>query len=165
MMLRETIVRLWRLYNTPHGKKLFRYTMVSVVSTAVSLGVLGIVFGILRLWSEVPDTLLANMVATIPSYYLNRNWAWGKSGRSHLTREVVPFWAMAVTGILFSIFTSSEAQHVANVHHLHHLGRTVLVMGANFAAFGILWVLKFLVFNKLFHVHPTEDAELEPVSS
>lgn len=164
-MLRETILRLWRLYHTPHGRRLFRYSMVSVVSTAVSQGVLLIVYGGLRLWTEVPSTLFANMVATVPSYYLNRNWAWGKGGRSHLTREVLPFWGMAVAGILFSVFTSSEAQHVSEVHHLHHLGRTVLVMGANFAAFGILWVLKFLVFNKLFHVHPTEDAELEAASS
>lgn len=160
-MLRETILRLWRLYHTPHGKKLFRYTMVSVISTAVSQGVLIIGFGLLRIGSEVPDTMFANMVATVPSYYLNRNWAWGKSGRSHLTREVLPFWAMAVAGIVFSYFTSSEARHLGQVHHFHHLGRTILVIGANFAAFGILWVLKFLLFNRLFHVHQEADVELE----
>jgi putative flippase GtrA len=155
----ELLLRLVRFYETPHGRKLFRYSMVSVVSTAVSFAVLGITYGALRLWSEVPDTLLANLVATIPSYYLNRNWAWGKSGRSHLTREVLPFWGMAVAGILFSIFTSSEAKHLSDVHHLHHFGRTVLVLGANLGAFGILWVLKFLVFNRLFHVHLVDDAD------
>jgi putative flippase GtrA len=159
MMLRDTVVRVWRLYHTPQGRKLFRYTVVSGVSTIVSFSVLGIVYGVLRLWSEVPSTLFANIVATVPSYYLNRNWAWGKSGRSHLTREVVPFWAMALSGILFSIFTATEARHVSDMHHLHHFGRTVLVLGANLAAFGILWVLKFVVFNKLFHVHPLEEAE------
>ena len=158
-MLRDTVVRLWRVYHTPQGKKLLRYTAVSAVSTAVSFSVLGIVYGALRLWSEVPSTLFANIVATVPSYYLNRNWAWGKSGRSHLTREVIPFWAMALSGILFSIFTATEARHVSDMHHLHHFGRTVLVLGANLAAFGILWVLKFVVFNKLFHVHPLEEAE------
>ena len=156
-MLREQILRLWRLYHTPHGKKLFRYTMVSAVSTVVSFGVLFFLFGLLRKGSEVPDTVVANMVATVPSYYLNRNWAWGKGGRSHLTREVLPFWGMAVAGIVFSIFTSSEARHLGQVHHLHHFGRTVLVLGANLVAFGILWVLKFLLFNKLFH-----HAGLEP---
>ena len=160
-MLRDLVLRLLRLYQTPHGKKLFRYTMVSVISTIVSVGTLAIIYGALRLWSEVPSTVAANMVATIPSYYLNRNWAWGKSGRSHVTREVLPFWAMAVSGIVFSIFTASEARHVSEMHHLHHFGRTVLVLGANLAAFGILWVLKFLVFNKLFHVHPVDDIELE----
>src|SRR5579862_4335121 len=160
-MLRETILRLWRLYQSPHGKKLFRYSMVSVVSTIVSFGVLAILYGALNKGGEVTDTVVANMVATIPSYYLNRNWAWGNSGRSHLTREVLPFWAMAVAGIVFSIFTSSEARHLGQVHHFHHLGKTVLVLGANFLAFGILWVLKFLLFNKLFHVHHDTDVELE----
>ena len=158
-MVRETILRLWRLYQTPHGRRLFRYTMVSAVSTVVSFAVLGFVYGVVRLWSEVPSTVFANMVATVPSYYLNRNWAWGKSGRSHLTREVLPFWAMAVAGIVFSIFTASEARHLGDAHHLHHFGRTVLVLGANLAAFGILWVLKFMLFNKLFHIHPTEDVD------
>ena len=155
----ELIVRLWRLYHTPHGRKLVRYAMVSVVSTIVSFAVLGILYGALRLWSEVPDTLVANAVATVPSYYLNRNWVWGKSGRSHLLKEVLPFWSLSVAGIVFSIFTASEARHLSDVHHFHHLGRTVLVEGANLAAFGILWVGKFLIFNKLFHVHPLEDDE------
>ncbi|MHB8329057.1 MAG: GtrA family protein [Acidimicrobiales bacterium] len=155
--MREIPLRLWRLYHTPHGKRLFRYTMVSAVSTVVSFAVLGFVYGVLRLWSEVPSTLFANIVATFPSYYLNRNWAWGKSGRSHLTREVLPFWGMSIAGIVLSIFTASEARHLGDVHHFHHLGRTVLVLGANLLAFGVLWVLKFLLFNRLFHVHPADD--------
>ena len=31
-----------------------------------------------------------------------------------------------------------------------HLARTILVVGANIAAFGILWFLKFLILNRLF---------------
>ena len=43
--------------------------------------------------------------------------------------------------------------------------RTLLVLGANLMAFGVLWVVKFLVFNRLFHVSPvSEDAELVEVS-
>ena len=46
--------------------------------------------------------------------------------------------------------TASLAQSFANAHHLQHLARTVLVIGANVAAFGILWLLKFLILNRLF---------------
>lgn len=42
------------------------------------------------------------------------------------------------------------AHNFANEHHLHHLARTVLVVGANVAAFGILWLLKFIILNRLF---------------
>ena len=89
----ERLVHLWEKRDTPEAKQLFSYTMVSVVSTAVSFGVLALVFGVLHLWGEIGSTVFANVVATVPSYYLNRKWVWGKGGRSHLMKEIVPFWA------------------------------------------------------------------------
>jgi putative flippase GtrA len=130
--------------------KVVRYTLVSVISALVSLLVLTIVFGVLRLWSEVYSTLFANIMAGIPSYILNRRWVWGRSGRSHIWREIVPFWVMSIIGILFALYTASLAHDYANSHHLHHLARTVLVVGANIAAFGVLWLLKFIILNRLF---------------
>jgi putative flippase GtrA len=124
--------------------------MVSVISALTSLVVLTIVFGVLRLWGEVFSTLFANVTAGVPSYYLNRRWVWGKSGRSHIWREVLPFWVMSFTGIGFALYTASLAHSFADTHHLQHLPRTALVVGANIAAFGILWFLKFLILNRLF---------------
>jgi putative flippase GtrA len=159
----EAVLRLWRLYQTPRGKKLARYTMVSGISAGVSFVVLAIVYGALRLWSEVPSTLFANIVAGVPSYYLNRMWVWGKTGRSHLMKEVIPFWVMSITGILLSMLTASLARSFAETHHLRHLERTVLVLGANISAFGILWVLKFLILNRLFahEAAPSLDVDVE----
>lgn len=154
--------RLWRLYHTPQGKKLFRYAMVSVVSTVVTFAVLGVVFYALKLWSEVPDNVIANIAGIFPSYYLNRSWTWGKSGKSHLWREVVPFWAMSFAGIVLAIIAGDVARHVSvDTLHLHRLGRTAVLYGANIVAFGILWVAKFFIINKLFHVHPVDDAAAE----
>ena len=155
------VKRLWRLYHTPTGKKMFRYATVSVISTAVSFTVLGITFGVFRLWTEVPCTVFANLVASVPAYYLNRTWSWGKSGRSHVFKEVVPFWTMTAIGITLSIGTASLARHLSNVYDLHHFGRTVVVEGANTAAFAVLWIVKFLVFNRLFHVDPVAHADAE----
>ena len=161
-MLGDTVVRVWRLYHTPTGRKLVRYAMVSVVSTAVTFAVVGIVFYALQLWSEVPDNVIGNVAGILPSYYLNRNWAWGKTGPSHLWREVVPFWAMSIAGIFFAIGAGVLAHHIGvDVFHLHRLGRTVVLLGSNVGAFGVLWVAKFLVINKLFHVHPVAEAEHE----
>ncbi len=162
LQMRDALVRLWRLYHTPQGQRLFRYAMVSVVSTAVSFAVLTFVYGVLRLWTEVPSTIFANAVAAVPSYYLNRQWAWGKNGRSHLWREVVPFWVTSFAGIALSTLTATGARAFSLDHHLHHLGSTVVVDGANLFAFGILWILKFLIFNRLFRQHPVAEAELEP---
>ena len=143
-------MRLWRLARSPQGLKVLRYTMVSVISALTSLVILTIVFGVLRLWGEVVSTLFANLMAGIPSYYLNRRWVWGKGGRSHIWREIVPFFVMSLSGILFALYAASLAHNFADAHHLHHLARTILVVGANIAAFGVLWFLKFLILNRLF---------------
>ncbi len=148
--MKNALVRLWRFCQTPQGLKVVRYTMVSIISALTSLVVLTIVYGVLRLWSEVISTLFANVVAGFPSYYLNRRWVWRKGGRSHFWRELLPFWVMSLTGIGFALYTASLAHNFADAHHLHHLARTVLVVGANIAAFGILWLLKFLILNRLF---------------
>lgn len=148
--MKSAVVRLWRYARSPEGIKVLRYTMVSVISALTSLAILTIVFGVLQLWSEVVSTLFSNIMAGIPSYYLNRRWVWGKGGRSHIWRELLPFWVMSITGIGFALYTASLAQHFANTHHLQHLARTALVVGANIAAFGILWIVKFLILNRLF---------------
>lgn len=153
-----TLGRLWRLAQTPEGLKMIKYTTVSIISALTSLVILTIVYGVFRLWSEVFSTLFANVLAGIPSYFLNRQWVWRKRGRSHVWREVLPFWVMSLTGIGFALVTASWAHRFANEHDLHHLARTVLVVGANISAFGILWFLKFIILNRLFA--QIADAEL-----
>jgi len=148
--MRESVDRLARIFQTPEGLKVIRYTLVSVISALTSLVILTIVYGVLRLWTEVVSVLFANVMAGIPSYFLNRQWVWGKSGRSHLWREVLPFWVMSFTGIGFALFTASLAHNFATAHHFHHLARTALVVAANVSAFGILWLLKFIILNRLF---------------
>jgi putative flippase GtrA len=148
--MKRAVVRLWRFCHTPDGIKIVRYTTVSAISALTSLVILTIVYGVLRLWGEVYSTLFANVMAGIPSYFLNRQWVWRKGGRSHLWREVLPFWVMSFTGIGFALLTAGWAHDLADQHHLHHLARTVLVVGANVGAFGILWMLKFIILNRLF---------------
>jgi putative flippase GtrA len=142
--------RVWEWLHTHEGKKVFRYSMVSVISTGVSAVVLIIVYGVIHVWTEVPSAIFANGVATVPSYWLNRTWAWGKSGRSHLMREVVPFWVMAAASIAFSIVGASVARHIGITHHLHHFEQTVLVVLVNILSFGVFWILKLILFNRLF---------------
>jgi len=153
--------RLIEYLRTPRGRTIVKYACVSVITTLVAQGTLWIIFYNLRLWSAVPCNVFANVVAAVPSYYLNRRWAWGKDGRSHLFREVIPFWALSGAGMGMSIGTVWYAAHFAHLHHFGHLSTAILVNAANFTAFGILWIVKFLVFNRLFKAATGE--ELEPM--
>lgn len=152
-------VHLWQKRKTPEAKQLFRYTMVSVISTVVSFVALALIFGVLHLAGPVVSTVIANVIAVVPNYYLNRRWVWGKGGRSHLTKEIVPFWAMSAIGIVVSIGGASLAHHIGVVHHLTHRELTGVVLLANVLSFGVFWVLKFIVFNRLFRVHPLEELD------
>lgn len=153
------VEHLWQKRGTPQAKQLIRYSMVSVVSTAVSFGVLFIVFGVLHLFGEIGSTVFANVCATVPSYYLNRQWVWGKTGRSHLVKEIIPFWSMSAIGIVVSIGGAAVARHLGRVHHFSHLEQTAVLLAANVTSFGVFWILKYLVFNRLFHVHTLEELD------
>jgi hypothetical protein len=74
-------------------------------------------------------------------------------------KEIVPFWAMSAIGIVVSIGGAAIARHLSIVHHLSHLQQTALVLLANVLSFGLFWVLKYMLFNRLFHVHPLEELD------
>lgn len=134
---------LGRWYETPGGRKKVRYAMVSAVAVptgtafiAVGRSVLGLTPG----WAFG----FGNSMGAIPSYILNRYWAWGKTGRNHLVTEILPFWALTLVGVVFSLEVGHEAGHFTK--------NLVLLLAANIAAFGILWVGKYMLFNKVLFV-------------
>ncbi|MGI8810627.1 MAG: GtrA family protein [Acidimicrobiales bacterium] len=138
---------------TPGGKKMVRYSLVSVVSVIVSQIVL---FAAQSFWSARTSNIIAVCVSAVPSYYLNRAWAWGKTGKSHLMKEIVPFWSLALLGLVFSTWAADYAE--SNAHQVtgSDLVARLIVNGAALAAFGVLWVGKFFIFNKVLFARPPE---------
>jgi putative flippase GtrA len=157
--MRKRLEDLIAWSKTHEGKKLIRFASVSAISTVVSFTTISVVYGTKLVHGEITSTVVGNMVATIPSYYLNRSWTWGKKGRSHFRGEVLPFLLMAVLGTTFSIFGATLARGVVSSNDVHHLLNTAIVAFANLISFGIFWVLKLKVFNRIFHVD--ELAEMD----
>ncbi len=153
------VARVRQMMAHPSSVKLIKYAGVSLISTIVSQVTLLLTFGVFQLMSEVPANLLANAVATVPAYNLNRRWVWGKGGKSHLWREVVPFWVLSFLGLAVSSLAVWAAGQFARDHHLSHGATTILVNVANLLSFALLWVVKFVIYNKLFHVQPIEFEE------
>ncbi len=138
---------------TPGGQKMVRYSLVSVVSVMVSQIVL---FVAQSFWSARTSNIVAVCISAVPSYYLNRAWAWGKTGKSHLIKEIVPFWSLALLGLIFSTWAADYAE--SNAHHITSstLGARLVVNFAALAAFGVLWVGKFFIFNRVLFAHRPE---------
>jgi putative flippase GtrA len=149
---------LLALARTPEGTKMVRYTLISAICLVISVFTLGVTHGLLH-WSAFSANVFACAVGTVPSYELNRKWAWGKQGRGHLLKEVAPFWSLAFIGLAFSTWWAVQAESLAHRHHLTRGVQTVLVEAAVLTAYGILWVGKFIIFNKVLFAHHPEDLE------
>ena len=144
---------------THEGKKLIRFTAVSVISTAVSFISISILYGFKIIPGVMWSTLAGNLIASLPAYHLNRLWTWGKRGRSHFRAEILPFWSMTALGIGVSQIGAYWARHEVHTHHWAHILNTALVSFTNLFAFGLFWVLKMMVFNRIFKVHELEEID------
>lgn len=141
---------------SPQGTKIIRYSATSAICVVISTVILTVLVGILH-WDAFGASLTATTISTIPSYELNRKWAWGKTGKGHLWKEVVPFWTLAFIGLAFSTWASVVAESFSKHHHLSHLVHTTVVTGAFIGAFGVLWIGKFIIFNKILFAHHPQD--------
>lgn len=145
---------------SPEHRKFIKYALASVISVIVTQIVLIICYAAIKLSGEW-SAFIASSIAAVPSYFLNRNWVWRKSGKSHMRKEVLPFWIMVFIGLGFSAligyYADSAGQNATDSHFL----RTLIVTGSNIGGFAILWVLKFIIFNKILFAHNPED--LDPV--
>jgi putative flippase GtrA len=143
-------------FRGPEGRKLFRYSMSSLVAVAISVILLVFFNGVVGLSAWISSTL-ATGIAAVPNYEMNRKWAWGKTGRSHVWKEVVPFWALAFLGWGISTFSVHLMEQYAQSHDFSHLMSTAAVTLVYLGAFGVLWIAKFIIFNKVLFVHHLED--------
>jgi putative flippase GtrA len=134
--------------------RLIRYGTVSIVSTTTSLVVLGVLvggFAAPAAWSNV----LATAVGTVPSFELNRRWVWGRRGRRSLAAEVVPFCVLSFSGLVLStLAVHVAAGATANWSRAAH---TTAVELANVAAFGSLWIVQFVLLDRV--LFRTRDAK------
>lgn len=147
-LLRSAVVERVR---TPTGQKAVRYALVSVVSVAVSQVFLFALFTLAH-WTARSANFAAFAVGGVVSYVLNRRWAWGKRGRSHLLREVLPYWGLAFVGLALSTVAADAAESWAMDLSDRRSLQALVVNGATIGAFGVLWAAKFVIFNKVIFV-------------
>lgn len=146
---------LLTLARSHSAQKVFRYGMVSAVGVVVAQVLLTILYKFLGM-NPTFANIVAVSISALPCYVLSKQWVWGKSGKSHLLKEVVPFWAFAFFGLLLSTLL---------VHFVkQHTDSLVWINGASLSGFGVLWVARFFVLDRLIwrtHHHTPLDEEIE----
>lgn len=140
-----------------YGEKAAKYLAVTVVNVVVGQSLLVFCNKALG-FGYIPSNVVAVTVSAVPAFMLYRRWVWGLSGRAGLRREVIPFWGLALVGLVMSTGAVAVADKFSD--------RTLVLNLTNLAAFGVLWVLKFFLLDKLLfdmadHLVPA-DEDLDP---
>jgi putative flippase GtrA len=125
---------------SPIVVKLLKYSTASVVGVGVGVPVLAIFYDVLG-WPAIPANLVSVTAGAVPNYLINRRWTWHQTGRNRLWGEVVPFWVMSVLGMILSLFAVDYADE--------RWGTTIAVIIAQLSGFGVVWLAKFLVLDRL----------------
>jgi putative flippase GtrA len=129
-------------------RKLIRYATVSVISTTVSLTILGTLVATNATtagWANV----IATAVGTVPSFELNRRWVWKKRGRRSVLSEMGPFWVLSFIGLGLSTVAVNMATSWAAAAGLGSTARTLAAEMANVGTFGTLWIGQYLILDRL----------------
>jgi putative flippase GtrA len=153
----DRVARSLSLVRTQLGGRLLRYSTVSIISLVLSEALLVSFNGGLG-WSAVTSSTVATGLATVPAYFLTRQWVWDRRGRSHLWKEVAPFWAIAIGSWAFATFSVKIAEDRSRELHLRGASSVAIVAATYVLAYAVLWMGRFILFNKVLFVDPPVSA-------
>ena len=136
--------RLWRDY----GQKLIRFAGVSVVNVFTGQTLLYLCYARLG-WPGMLANVVAVAAGSVSAYLLSRHYVWEREKGDHkVGAEILPFWGLAFVGLVLSTALVGVVDSFSD--------HTLAVQGANAAAFGALWIVRFVVLEHLLWGERTE---------
>jgi len=143
-MLSSAISR-WR--SSPFAVKITRYALGSVVALGTSV----VTFAVLYVMhvDTTACSIAAFFAGAIPNWILNRRWAWEVTGKVEVAREVVGYSIVSLIAVGLSSLATGLTNDwvVANVAPGTGL-RVLLVTGSYVLVQAVLFVLKFVVYDR-----------------
>lgn len=126
-----------------------RYAAGSVLSTVLSQATLTGLFWLGGV-NATTASLLAFVVGAVPNFVLNWKWAWGRSGRPAVLRELVPYLAIIIGGGLAATALTTLADHVLAPMLSNRGAQTIVLDLAYLSSYGLLFVVKFALMDRVF---------------
>lgn len=143
-----------QLYERPLIQKWVKYAMTSVVGVVLGQSLI-FLFAYVLDWPGGLANVTAVAISTGPTYYISRHWVWQKRSKSSVRAEVIPFWVMTFLGLLLSTIAVVILEN-------RYPDTKILANVGNIAGFGVLWVAKFFVLDRILfkvtHEHPEGPA-------
>ncbi|WP_419842251.1 GtrA family protein [Candidatus Poriferisodalis sp.] len=133
-------MRRWGLLS-----RLLGFSAVSAGTVAVTQAVLLVAYAVLA-WPALVANAVAVCVAAGPAYWANRRWVWSRTDRHSLSREILPFWTYSLAGLGVSsvLVAAVEAWWES----------AAAVSAANLTGFGLLWIGKFVLLERVLFARP-----------
>ena len=130
-----------RIGHRPAVFKLVKYSAASAAGVVTGVTVLNTCLLVLDL-GAVTSNIIGVTAGSIPNYLINRAWTFNKRDAHSFTREILPFWLMAVLGLILSTFAVAWADDRWD-------GNALALNAANLGSFGVLWIAKFFVLERV----------------
>jgi putative flippase GtrA len=130
-------------------EKVLRYAAGSVVATVCSEVTFLLLYGPVRATPAVASAL-GWLAGALPNYWLNRSWTWRRSGRPSLVHEVLPYVAIILGTLLLAVVATSLVDHALTEAQVSHGVRVALVGGTFLGVYGVVFLLRFFLLDRLF---------------
>ncbi|HUY54534.1 MAG TPA: GtrA family protein [Candidatus Nanopelagicaceae bacterium] len=131
-----------------------RYLLTSGLSTVISEIALVALYAA-GITGAMTAAVLATMVGTIPSYLISRYWIWPEADRRGVGRQMTLYWlTTGASLVVSSLVTGAAAAHAPGGRALHVAVASIAYVGT----YVILWVAKYVVYQKLVFVAPRQPA-------
>lgn len=148
-----------RRFAIEHHIRITKYFFGSVLSGIISALTFIAMFGPGFLGSK-GASLVASATGAISGYFLNRHWTWGKRGKAHFRKEVVPYWTTVILTAIAAALVTGAVNAYVREQTSDRLIRTIVNTVAFVGTYGVSFVLKYGLFHRLFgdHRDPVEEA-------
>lgn len=131
------------------GPKVLRYVGGSVVATVCSELAFVLLYGPLGVgttWASV----LGWLAGAVPNYWLNRTWTWQRTGRPSFRRELLPYLVIIVVTLVLATGVTHGLDVLLRSTGTSASLRVTLVAVAFFGVYVVMFVLRFLLLDRLF---------------
>ena len=129
--------------------RVVRYAAGSVVATVCSEVAFLLLYGLVQA-SPAAASILAWLAGAVPNYWLNRNWTWKRRGRPSLTGELLPYMGIILATLLAATVATTLVDRALESASTSSGVRVALVGGTFLASYGVVFVLRFFLLDKLF---------------
>jgi putative flippase GtrA len=156
----ERFAKFANLTDARHGLtgKVLRFGTGSIVAVVCSQTTFLLLYGPLDA-STTASSVCAWLAGAVPNYWINRSWTWGQRGRPSLRRELLPYAAIILGTLVLAIVATASVAAVLDGTSVSDGAQTLLVSGTYFLVYALMFVFRFVLFDRLFATQGTQGTQ------